>query len=490
MAFLKPVSALGGVALLLMLAQGLSAAEYGAYFSFWALVEISVLISNFGAFHAVYRYVHASPAQQPGRLKVFGPLGSIAAYRLCTLVLAGGGVFLLAPRLAEWLGVPLLSSFSMPLALVVLFEGGARFLETIFDALLEQAKTQISTLFRALSKLVLVTGLVLSGELNIEMVVHVESMVAFMGLVVAMFLFLKVARERPVSGEDDFPGWKVAAAFLLPAFAAQVMGVFYGPDILKIVLSAHSGVEQVAVFGFCYAMAAVIQRYLPANILAGMFRPVFVAASRQQGGLLSTVFAVVVKVNMIFVLAAWAGTVLIKDFLLGHVAAGAYSSNGWVLVVLMSCMLPIALHACVSMLCLAMGTSWAPLGATFLAAMCAVGAPAMASSQGALGMAWLLLVAESVWCLSCIALLAWQGRWPRLIDWHRYAGNVLMCAALVALGLIALEMGGAPLLIAVVVPCAYIACSLRFGLFSSHEAQKMLSVMPGGHRLRRWMGEA
>lgn len=489
MALLKPISALGGICLLLMLAQGLPAADYGVYFSFWALIEISVLVSNFGAFHAVYRYVHASVDRETGRLKVFGPLGVIACYRIGTLILVACGVHWLTPGLAEWLGVPLLAKYSVALAWVVLFEGGARFVETVFDAMLEQARTQFSTLFRAISKLLLVAALVLSDRLSIDAVVWVEAMVAVMGFLMAIFLFWRVPRERSSHAhEDDFPGWRVAAGFLFPAFAAQVLGVFYGPDILKMVLGAHAGVEQVAVFGFCYAMAAVVQRYLPANILAGMFRPVFVAAARQQGQLLSTVFAVVVKVNMIFVLAALSATVLIKDSLLEQVAAGAYSKDGWVLVSLMLCMLPIALHACVSMLCLAMGTSWAPLGATFLAATCAFGAPALASDHGAVGVTWLLLVAESVWCCSCIALLVWGGLWPRASGWLRYGANALMCAALVLLGLMGQEMGGAPWLISALVPVVYIACSLRFGLFSSDEAQKMLSVMPGGHRLRRWMG--
>ena len=54
----RPLSAVAGFFVLILMSRWLPEKEYGSYFAFYALFEILILCSNFGLMHAVYRYTH------------------------------------------------------------------------------------------------------------------------------------------------------------------------------------------------------------------------------------------------------------------------------------------------------------------------------------------------------------------------------------------------------------------------------------------------
>lgn len=489
MATIKPIAAVGGIATLLLLAQRLPPTDYGAYFAYWALVEISLLASNLGTFHGVYRYVHATSHAGTPEISIHGPWRALTLVRLLTLIAAAG-----CATVILGLGLPAFDTIvthSAMVAAVIFFEGAARHIETVFDATLEQRRTQLSTAARTIIKLLLLTTLAFSNNLSLHTVLVVEVVTSALGMFMAIRLFRGIpAANHSSNSEDGFPGWSGALIFIAPAFLAQLLGILYGPDILKLILGHNSTAAQVAAFGFCYAIASIIQRYLPATILAGMFRPVFVAAHRSGPQTLAQVFWMVWKANLLFVFCALAAIVITKDFFLQLIANGEYLAHAEVLLLLAIGMIPVSLHACLSMHCLALEKSLPTFWSTLVAASCAIFAPYATQTYGATGAAFTFVAAETTWCIACIALLAFEGKLPMATSVWRIALNTatFLTSSAVAMWLVA--KGAHPIPAGGLAIAAYIVGSLKLGFFSPNEIRMVLEIIPGAARIRNWMGAA
>ena len=82
----RPISAVAGLLLLVLLSRLLSKDEYGIYFAVWAMAEIIILASNLGLMSAVYRYVSSNEVAQGGII-IEGPVWQFVGMRLLFLAL-------------------------------------------------------------------------------------------------------------------------------------------------------------------------------------------------------------------------------------------------------------------------------------------------------------------------------------------------------------------------------------------------------------------
>lgn len=414
----RPISAVGGLLVLILLSRYLPPREYGVYFALWALIEIIILCSNFGLLHAVYRYVSA--VETIDRVIIpDGPVGSVIFWRCITLFFAGVfinysssvflGVFDLENLRAEYIKIA---------ALIIFCEGMARFFEVIFDSMLCQGRSQITlvsrTMFRLLGILYLLT--LDQGRLHIEQILLVElvatALGALFGAVMLQIIFLKSRPQKSNVSIGEKPSFQKMTRFALPAFIAQVLGLLYGPDALKLVLSSVGDSSELAIFGFAYSLAAVVQRYIPANLLAGLFRPLFVAAAKKDNSknLLSDLLIVCIKINWLVIAPLVCAVYLFGDNFLLVISNGNYRNAGIVLLVVVCGLLAVAVHLTLSQYCLAIENSWPPLIATALAV---VGLPlgfVFGKHFGALGVAVVFGVAELIWCGVCASVIGVRRR--------------------------------------------------------------------------------
>lgn len=432
----RPLSAIAGVLTLILLSRSLPPEAYASYFALWAAVEIVVLASNGGLMHAAYRYVQGRESASDQRFSVYGPVPLLLGLRLLSLPI-GIGLFCLLPTAVFGPTDPaqrqlLLLAFVW----VCLTEGLARYCELVFESLLLQVKAQRTVLLRALVKPLGIVGFMAAGPLHLEQVLLVEVVACGLAALVALLSLWRVLRRaeahRLKTSNDEPITWPRVRRFVLPAFLTQLLGLSYGPDVLKLVLNGGSDAAALATFGFAFSLAAMVQRYLPVIILGGLFRPLFVAAAARGDAdlTLARLISVVNKLNWFVLALPLVALAPCAAQLTALISKGNYPDAGPVLLILLIGSAMVGLHGVLSLYCLAREQSRAPLMATVLAACSLPLAVWLARQHGASGLALGWGLSEAVWVLACLALLYRGREFPR-VDWLHVL-RVPMFALLVA----------------------------------------------------------
>lgn len=417
----KPISAVAGLALLVMLSRYLSPAEYGGYFAVLAIAEIFILASNLGLMPAATRYLGAHELVT-GELQPYGPVRAFIVLRIISLALFGMFLLQFSAFFVGFVVDPKL----IPLLFLLLFgEGLARFVEIVLDSMFCQGRSQASLILRTLIRLSGVVYLISYGDIDLRGVVVVEAVASAVGALFSLLLLsdIYVRRKPPLSEHEEYapPALSRILKFAMPAFVAQILGIAYGADVMKLILANKAGESVLAAFGFAYSIVAVIQRYMPATLFVGVFRPIFVSVSNRLGGekLLSDLVNVCIKINWFLLFLAGVFVYVAGDTVLIYVSKGNYPDSGSTLFVLILALSAIAVHLTLSLYTLAIERSMAPLYATAVSVVSLPLGFVLADTLGAEGIAVALLVGEIVWCFSCFFFLQRLTRARLQPDWRR-----------------------------------------------------------------------
>lgn len=489
---LKPLSAVLGLVVLVVLSRTLSPSEYGAYFSALAISEIAMLVSNFGLIHAAYRYVHAVEGDD-GKLIPYGPLEIFLIARLGTLVLA----ITVGALICSLMPSQLINRFVAPsvlcfVAIIIVGEGVSRYVEVLFESMLSQYRSQFTVLLRSIIRVAGNILLLVYGIATLESVLLVECVAASSSSVVAVVMLRGVVVGAISAGHArewriDRPFVQQALRFVFPAYGAQLVGVSYGPDVLKLVLGWMSGTAQVALFGFCYSIASVVQRYMPANLMAGIFRPAFVAAGKRcnRAEVLNSLFGVLVKINWLFIFAVIAAVAPVSNDLTMTISDGNYEQAGWILVLLICSLIFVSSHLIQSNVSVAVENSNYSLIATIVVAGTLPLALVLASGWGALGLSWYCLLTELVW-VSAFRYLITKDGWAMDFDLSGSAKLIVSGAFAVGFGWLVAGFGGHWIVTSVLSSMLFIAATLRNGTFNDKDRMWLKMVLPA--RLARVVG--
>ncbi len=481
----RPLSAIGGLLILVLLSRMLTSIEYGAYFSILAIMEILILSSNLGLVPAAYRYISASEWSD-GSVCLEGPIRQLVFLRILSLLLFSIPLMAL-PAVAVWfLDASAIAPAMLPLVVLIVFtEGLARYIETLFESMQFQGRSQITLILRTLLRLAGLSILLINDLLSFHKFIYVELAATTSGMTIALFLLWSLNRQanKKFGKQTITTKTNIArmARFALPTYVAQVLGATSGPDALKLALGSVAGASAIAQFGFAYSIAAIVQRYMPVNILSGIFRPLFIAVSHQPDSdkALVELFNVSVKLNWIFVLTAYSFVYFGGDPLLALLSRGNYPDVGAVAACLLLSLIAAGLHLNLSLYCLAKENAWHPLIAT-TASM--VGLPVgyiLAAKFGALGIAVAFGITELIWSVVC--LLALHASFPKSLqlDWTGFA-NIL------AIEVVALFFGTMLntyltdnwILSALLATSLFLSLILPSAAFSKKEKTWILSMIP------------
>lgn len=422
MLIMRPISAIAGLLILIMLSRVLSSTDYGNFFAFWAIVEILILASNLGLIHAVYRYVSATE-QTDGVILTTGPVWHLVWWRFCTLAFTGFVFMLIPDSIASLSKVSIFSGqILLCLIAIVFFEGIARFFESIFDSMLCQGRSQISLVSRTFFRLIGYLIFLSLGSMDLLHVLYADVVATALGALIAVYMLWSVSRKSKLSGrqaQKENIGFGRMTRFAMPAFTAQVLTLVYGPDALKLILSNTSGTAELALFGFAYSLAAVVQRYIPANLLAGVFRPIFVAASKKHNAekVLSELLSISIKLNWMVILPIFCFLFFGGTPLLEMLSGDNYSDAGNVIAIIMLGLLAIAMHLTFAMYCLARETSLPILYATIAGTLGLPLGVMLGENYGAIGVAAAFGVSELIWSITCFAFLRYYANNALTLDW-------------------------------------------------------------------------
>jgi len=495
-AFGRTLGAAVGLASLLLLVRALARDDYGLYIALLAAFEIVQIAASPGAHAVVFRFVPElrSPPAAPALARLV--LG-VSCYGLLTLGLAAAVLGALAEGVATLLGAPHQGAALRAFALVMIFEGMARLLDAQFESLLEQGLAQLSALLRnglRLLALALLSGFG-SHEVTLPAWVAVEAFTTAVGLCVAAALMAGHLRRAlrssraglgaapPAAHEFALSRWWHYAG---PSWAAHLVGVASGVEMVKLLLSKGLGAAAAAPFGFAAALAGTLQRYLPSILLVGWLRPLLISAhaAGRPAAHLVALAGTLLKLNVLVLaplgcLVAVAGAPLVQ-----LLSGGRLPEALPILVFFMLLLVLQTLRTVVALLGVTMELGLASLQATL--------ASTAGLALGAAAFPWLGLWAfclglaanETIWTL--VMLRALRGAGLRFVlPWPGLArlGASAAVAAMAGSGGLAVLPGGAgnaPIALAagVVAALACLAVAARLRPFAADERELINRLLP------------
>lgn len=490
----RPVSAIGGLLVLILLSRNLALADYGSYFTVWAAAEILILASNGGLVHAAYRYISATEMSD-GSLHPKGPTDLLIIARAMTLIAASVISYSVVTANVPFVADLIDPRYGIFLAIIVFGEGLARYFEAIFDSMLSQHRSQTTLVSRTIIKLIGYVFLIVYGQgITLLQAFYVEVSAVLIGALLGLALIVNLRWGKQLNEHGPEFSFRRMMRFAMPAYVAQLIGLTYGFDALKLALGKVAGQEAVALFGFAYSLASVAQRYMPTNLLAGVFRPVFVASATKKqadgSSLTSQLTNMVAKINWLFIAPLLCIAIPASGDLAMMLGGEKYVAAGPILLVMLSGLLVVGIHATLSMLSLARENSWPVLTATIFAT---IGLPVgiqMAETHGAIGMAAAFLVSEILWVFVCYWMMRETESETLNLDYLGF-GKILLSIsvgagislfAIFSLPIFWLVASGFSLLI-------FIAACFLLGIFSKHERQWLLQATPLEKLIRKRLGK-
>ncbi len=276
----KALTAVSTVFVLLLLARFLGKEEFGAFVTFQAVVSIVGLIASFGTNQVLVRFVPELRALNNNRTlyrfaaRLF--LRRAALFGAALAATAVGGAWL-----AVFLGFPQWVGSLRLYLLAGWFALSWYLLAQVMEALLWQKASQYLVAATGLVRLFLLAILAAQGALTLHTVVLVEVVCEVLTLAA---LVMAAARNylRDPSRRAGDTGWLAANRarlrhYALTGYLQAVTSLLYGSAPNRAAAAHFLPPAALGEFGFADSVAVTFRRLLPANLLAGFLRTLFVA---------------------------------------------------------------------------------------------------------------------------------------------------------------------------------------------------------------------
>lgn len=432
--FGKGAAAFIGIGLLLLTVRALPTETYGAYIALLAAFEIIQLASNFGLFTAAYRYVPQLRASNRGR-----DLRKLVCWlymlRILTLLTTVAVINLFTDDSFEILNIPKVGEIILIYSVAIVAEGLCRYLDILFDSLLQQKYSQLSLIFRNGLRLMGLIGLIYVTNWNVSLInwVWIEVAASVIGAIFASALLIRHIASLPIgvgNSSEEKVHTRRYFTFLGPSYLSQIVGLVYGPETTKLILTKASGAIQVGAFGFAASLSGMLQRYLPVFLLLGLVRPLFVSvnASDNRASRLNELANLVLKLN-IFVLFPAIAYVLVSGDKLAHVLSGGKFSNSAIYIAAFMILLVFQTwHAVLGLVALAVGDGLSGLHGTLLGLLGLGIGLALLPEYGPMSLCAGLIVSEIIWCIYVAHSLDKKKGVPIKNHWHSIANMFIFSA--------------------------------------------------------------
>jgi len=276
----KALTAVSTVLVLLLLARTLSKEEFGAFATFQAIVNIVGLMSSFGTNQVLVRFVPELRANNNNRT-LYGFSARIYARRIAIFAAALGATGFAGTWLADFLGFPQWVAFLHLYLLAGWFALSWFLLAQVMESLLWQKSSQYLVALTGLVRLGILLALAMADSLTLREVVLTEIACEALTLLVLLAAASRNYLRDPLRALGD-TAWLDAnrgrlRRYAMTGYLQVATSLLYGSSPNRAAAARFLPPAALGEFGFADSIAIMFRRLLPANVLAGFLRTLFVA---------------------------------------------------------------------------------------------------------------------------------------------------------------------------------------------------------------------
>lgn len=333
--FGRAMQGLAHFILMLWVVRLLGLSDYGAYMTLWGIVDMTAPLSSLGMLEAARRFLpDLATRGNTGAVYTFIKWATLVRFTI--LFAWAGGIALLWPTLAGWIGFSAVQAsqswVAVPLIVTVL---GFRYAAEMLETLLEQRWSQLARALMPIGQLLGVSILVGMGAVSLSMLLWVDLIASLFCLLLAEWaLYLRLGRLN-VAGNHHVTlrevtnfAWNMSGANLLHATASA--------GALRLIAARVLGLEAMGLYSFLQQLLNIINRYMPAQLLANIIRPMLIA--RRAAGeteVVSLGMGLMWKSNLLIVLVGIAVFAIVGDTTISVVSGRHIDGGGFVMLVLL-----------------------------------------------------------------------------------------------------------------------------------------------------------
>lgn len=330
----RAIQGIANVIFVLLIIRLMRPADYGAYMALWGIVEMLVPLSSLGLLEATRRFLPdlATRGSAEG-VRSFVKWTTLARF---TILFAWAGAIALGwPVLTAWLGFSTMQIEQawIGVALVVSVLG-FRYAAEMLETLLEQRWSQLAHALLPIGRLLGVVLLVSVGTVSLAKLLWVDLIVSLFCLLLAEWALVRRLRTLDAAGEYRVSvrevvgfAWHMAGVNILSAIASV--------GALRLLAARLLGLEAMGLFAFLQQLTTIVSRYMPAQLLANIIRPMMIA--RRAAGETDVVgqgVGLMWKSNLLIVLAGMAVLAVGGDEIIRLASGGRFEQAGLVMLVL------------------------------------------------------------------------------------------------------------------------------------------------------------
>lgn len=321
--------------LTLWLVRELIPSEYGVYMILWGMVDILMPLSSLGMLEAVRRFLpELATRGAPGVLMWF--VRWMMLIRFIILLMWVALINNFWPEIASWMGFDSEQQEATKLAVwLIVTVISFRYASEMLECLLEQRWSQLIYAFMPLGRLIGLAILVFTDNLALDRLIWVDLSISCLCFFLTEFILIR--KLRAISSTGDYkPTVREIFIFSWDMAGVNLLRAISNAGSLRILVARNLGLEAAGMFSFLQQILMVFGRYLPANLLANIIRPMLI--SRYVAGEVNMVkegMALLWKSNLIIICAIMSVMCVAGDAVIGVVSSERFQDAGLLMMIML-----------------------------------------------------------------------------------------------------------------------------------------------------------
>ncbi len=320
--------------LTLWLVRVLLPADYGAYMALWGIVELLSPLSSLGLLEATRRFLpDLATRGSTSAVRAFVRWTTLA--RLTILLAWALLIALLWGQIAAWLGFDATQSGDgWVVVILIVTVLGFRYACEMLEGLLEQRWSQLAHALMPIGRLGGLALLVGMDTVSLGSVLWVDAVVSLGCFLLAEYFLARRLGTLSAAGDYSVTP-RTVALFTWHMAGANVLQAAASVGALRLIIARLLGLEAAGLFAFVQQLVSIVSRYMPAQLLANIIRPMFV--SRRATGdntIVAHGLGLMWKSNVLIVICGVALLLVAGDTLVSLASGGRFTSAGMALVIL------------------------------------------------------------------------------------------------------------------------------------------------------------